>query len=283
MFLAGVYAVAGHATGVAVAVQVVVASLAAPFTSLLARELSLPHRVGMLAGLAVALDPVSALTANHLLTDTIFTTIVVASIWTLARHTRTLWWRWHVIAAMGVALGALTRPIGQYLPLALLAPLVLSGPRPTLRRAVPAALAFLLVSTLLMSAWSYRNYRENGVFTLSTINSYNLLHWRAGKVVSWDEGMDFQEARFQHQTRAGVQDAWPTRTSRGLRQGYPVRSAERHAGGATGHDAVEPAAGRRGVSRRRDRRGLALCEKELETVGAPARGDRLLCGHFFRR
>jgi hypothetical protein len=193
-FLAAVYALVGHAPGIAIAMQAVVASLSAPLTFLLALELRLNAVAAAVAGLVVAVDPVSIVMANLLLTEALFATLLVAGLLMLARYWRTQCVPPLIASAVLVALTALTRPISQFLPFVLLPGFALAFPRGQWTRALSGALVFLLVSMGILLAWSYRNYHENGVVTISTIGNESLLYYRAAPVLALAEGIEFQEA-----------------------------------------------------------------------------------------
>jgi 4-amino-4-deoxy-L-arabinose transferase-like glycosyltransferase len=198
-FLATVYALVGHYPAAALAAQIVIASLASGLTYLIARELGLSTRRATIAGLAVALEPVSALMANVVLTDTFFATWLLTGLWALVRWNRTRSWKWLIVAAIGMGIAALTRPVGQYLPVALLVPIVVMtrrcSPRIPWRRVVTICLVFVMLSTGIMAGWSYRNYQERGIFTISTIGTTNLLYWRAADVYARAEGITLWQAR----------------------------------------------------------------------------------------
>lgn len=194
LYLAAVFGLAGRQPWLAVLLQLLLGSLTAAAAYLLARELRLPHRAGLLAGLAVALDPVSALSATRLLTETIFTLLVVLGALLLVRHLQTLGPGWGLAAAGALALAALTRPIAQFLPLALLPLYAFAEWRAGRRAALAGAALFLAVSLVLTYSWAYRNYRVAGIFTLSTISDTNLVYYRARAVLADVERISQDEA-----------------------------------------------------------------------------------------
>jgi 4-amino-4-deoxy-L-arabinose transferase-like glycosyltransferase len=192
--LAGVFAVAGHNPGAAILLHILIGSFTALVTYALARELRLSARVGLLAALIVAVDPLSIMTTNYLLTETLFTLLLVGTIWALARFWNTGAGRWLALATVLVALTSLTRPISQFLPLALL-PLFALAARAGRRRAFLAAGAIFAVASLALTyTWAYRNYRQTGLFTLSTISDTNLVYYRARAVLADAEGTGQDEA-----------------------------------------------------------------------------------------
>ena len=187
VIMAVVYAVIGHQPAGVVLLQILAGALTAVLTYVLVRELQLSRHVGGIAAAIVALDPVSVMTSNRLLTETIFTTLIVAAMWMLARYWQTERLRWIAISAVILAGAALTRPISQFLPLAV-APLIVLAARTSRRHAQIATALFLVLSLTLTYSWAYRNYRETGVATLSSISDTNLIYYRARAVLAASEG-----------------------------------------------------------------------------------------------
>jgi hypothetical protein len=109
------------------------------------------------------------------------------------------------LAAVTLALSALTRPISQFLPLALWPVFGLAYSSARWQSAVIRTIGFVLVSQLLLSVWACRNYGETGLWTLSTIGEHNLIYYRARDVVAEVEHISRQEASDQLQAKI-VQD-----------------------------------------------------------------------------
>jgi 4-amino-4-deoxy-L-arabinose transferase-like glycosyltransferase len=206
LYLAAVFGAAGRQPWLAILLQLVVGALAAPLVYLLGRELRLPHWAGVAAGLIVALDPVAALNANRLLTETLFTTLVLAAAWMLVRYWHAPAPRLALGAAVLLALAALTRPIAQFLPLVVLPLFVVAARRAGRGPALAGAALFLAVSLGLTYSWAVRNYRATGLFTLSTISDTNLIYYRARAVLADVERISQDEAwrRLEHQVNGAV-------------------------------------------------------------------------------
>jgi 4-amino-4-deoxy-L-arabinose transferase-like glycosyltransferase len=223
LYLAAVWGVLGHQPWAAILLQLVLGSLTAAAVFLLARELRLPPVAGFVAGLIVALDPVSAMNANRLLTETLFTLLVVVGVWLLvlgwtaeradareAAESRTSPSAFSafsaILAAVVLALAALTRPISQFLPLVLLPLFVVMARRAGWRRALVSAALFLVVSMGLTYTWAARNYVQTGLFTLSTISDTNLVYYRARAVLADVERISQDEAwaRLEAQVNAAA-------------------------------------------------------------------------------
>ena len=206
LFLAAVFGVGGHSPWLAMLIQLLLGSLTPVVLYLLARELALPPMAGLAAGLIVALDPVSAMNANRMLTETIFTLLLVTGLWLLARYWRTLDWRAVLGSAVVLALAALMRPISQFLPIVLLPLFAVVWRKAGWRSALGGGAVFIALSLALTYSWAYRNYQVAGVFTLSTISDTNLIFYRARAVLADVENISQDEAwaRLEQQMNSAV-------------------------------------------------------------------------------
>jgi hypothetical protein len=157
-----VYLIAGHSYAAVKVANVVIGSLAAAATALLARAW-FGYRAGWVTGLLVAVWPSQIEMTTSLFSEAQFNTLVATAL-VLASV-----WRGGPIAR-GLALGALlsaaayTRPIGLLLPF-VLAWCSLAGPSPA-RRAFRTVAAETVLCCLVMAAliapWTWRNQRIFG-------------------------------------------------------------------------------------------------------------------------
>lgn len=204
-YLAAVYGVAGRSWTAAVAVEVVIGVATVLGVYLLARRLAGPG-VAVVAGLALALDPISVAMTSNVTTETVFAAVWVcaALLWVAGLQRRRPW----LLAAAGAVFGVsvLVRPIGLYLPV-LLVPLtfwLVGGPRT--RRALASA-AILVAFAVPVGLWAARNAHETGVVTVSTIGAHNLLDYRAADALAIDEGSSRPEEARRLDARARAQVA----------------------------------------------------------------------------
>lgn len=140
-------------------------------------QITLRQRVspvcGAAAALLVALHPAVVDTASVVLTETVTAAITAAA---LASLYTSMIRRSTGFAALAGALSgvaSLTRPIVLYLPLILVAVLLVR--RIPLRVVIVFAVAF----SVLPLAWTLRNYEKTGVATVSSIAGEDLLLYRA--------------------------------------------------------------------------------------------------------
>ncbi len=194
LLLAGVLGLSRQITAIIV-LQILLGSLTVLFAYLMARELRFSARAGLLAALLLAVEPVSVLLTNQLLSETLFTMALTAGIWLLVCYWRREKLGWLVASAIVLALTALTKPIAMFLPLALLPLFALARSKERLRAVFTAGLIFVVISGVLTFSWAYRNHRVGGVFTLSTIADTNLYYYRAQAVLAQAENLNADTAR----------------------------------------------------------------------------------------
>jgi 4-amino-4-deoxy-L-arabinose transferase-like glycosyltransferase len=158
-----------HLAG-ALVVQILLASMVAGVVSLLALDLGgVP--AALLAGSLMVFEPSSISHANVILSESVFTFILL-----LAALAWRRWWAspkilWLMAFAGLVGLLPLVRPVATFLwvPLALL--LIFARPASVARG--PALLAFVALATLPVSAWTLRNYSYLHVPIFATVGQLN--------------------------------------------------------------------------------------------------------------
>ncbi len=188
-FLVGLFATGGEA--MAVIVQILVASLIPVFGMRIAQSITHSPRIGLVAGMILALDPTLALLSFRFYTDTLFLLLFLAWMLLAMRYLRNPAWGMLVGGSFLLGLAILTRPTAQYIPL-LFALFILwqSGRREWLRGA-RHALAFLAIVAVIVGPWVARNYYEFGAPGLSAQRQYVLYTNFAPAVLSVARGSDF--------------------------------------------------------------------------------------------
>ena len=189
LFLAINLSIFGANLSQTILMQVILGSLTVLFTFLLTKRLMFSDGAALIAASIVAIDPVSILLSNQLLTETLFTFELVTGILLFS-----MFWQkeqaWMLIAsAVMISLAVLTRPIAQYLPIALFFLFAFSLRKKVFRTVIFNGLIFILISGLIMGFWAYRNYRASDIFTLSTISDENLLFYKARAVLAEAENI----------------------------------------------------------------------------------------------
>lgn len=197
-FLALIYAVAGPHPVAAIAVQVVLSALTCVLTYRLGEQLWGNHE-RWIAGLLLAVSLGSIVYANYLLTETLFTFLLVAACERLVAYWRGRSERDLALVGLALGLAILCRPIAAYLPLVMIV-LMVAMHWPSIRQALRSALILALVTVLLVGPWVVRNWMACGVPTLSSIANYNLLFYNAVSLEADLRGIG-QEATRQEMQR----------------------------------------------------------------------------------
>jgi 4-amino-4-deoxy-L-arabinose transferase-like glycosyltransferase len=153
--IAALMRVTNHPHIAIVAVQIACGTATVALAASLASR-AFGRRAGLITGSALALAPMSAHFTSSVMSETIFTFLIVASMWA---------WQADRTAAAGVALGlaALTRPIAQpfIIALAISAALFRRAPRQRQRLRIAA------FAMLTLAPWIARNVIQSGRFIVS--------------------------------------------------------------------------------------------------------------------
>lgn len=183
----------GRSAGAVVLVQIVSSLLTVWLTYRLGRRLLNPM-AGALAACALALDPISVILTNYLQPETLFTLLLLGG--TLA-YVRAVEERSLPLAGCAGALfglGALTRPIGLYVLIAVVpATWFVLDERD--RRRVLVVVTLVLSFSAPVALWVGRNAAATGVPLVSTIEGTNLLLYRAAPALARDDGTPVAVAR----------------------------------------------------------------------------------------
>jgi 4-amino-4-deoxy-L-arabinose transferase-like glycosyltransferase len=135
-------------------------------------------REALLGGLLLAFSLGSVVYSLYILTETLFTLLLLGMTYALAVYWRKTHSRWLIGAGLLAGTAMLCRPVALFYPL-VAAPLVACVHRDRWRQTISAALLFLTITTLVVAPWMFRNCRLVGSPTLSSITSYNLLFYNA--------------------------------------------------------------------------------------------------------
>ena len=174
-----------------IGLQVIVGVIGVGLTILLAGRL-LGRGPGAVAGLLLALDPASILYSCFVQPDTLFTALTVLGVLVWVGSIEGTVLGAAAFSGLILGLGALTRPIGLFLPLVL--PLVLIA-RPGASRRLSLAGCFLAGAFIPIGGWIAKNQVLIGSPVFTIIGDSSLLHYRAAGALAEDEGISIEEAR----------------------------------------------------------------------------------------
>jgi hypothetical protein len=210
LLIHGIYAVVGEDPRTVILVQVMLSALTIWLIYVVGLGLFGPT-AAWFASLAVAIDPISIVMPNYLQPEVLFTFALIAGSLCWLRALRYHSYGWSAGAGLLLGASVLIRPIALYLPLFL----VPVGWIYRSRWATGLALSgvFLLTFALPVAGWIVRNYQLTGIPLLSTVQSINLLDYRAAGAVAEDEGLSVAEARrrlggiLEERTQVGMNPA----------------------------------------------------------------------------
>ncbi len=143
----------------------------------------------------VALDPVTTAYSNMILSDVVFGVALLAfSAWFVTVRQGSLWA--HAVAGAMLGLLAWIRPIAYFLPLAALL-WILWRNRAALRSALVPMVMLCTTWAVVCLGWQTRNLIVADTFDFTSVTGFNLLDYRAARVVSLRDGIGKEQAREQ--------------------------------------------------------------------------------------
>lgn len=192
-FVAGIYLIFGTHPWVVLLSQILLDGITC---FILGISLRSSNETGALLSSGLfAIDPVSIFYSGTLGSDTLFVFLLVSLFYVLNWPKRS---QSYIIAGLLTGLLALTRPIGLYLPVIVIAWLIMRFRR----KAVVPTLILLAVYVVTIAPWFVRNEAIFGHFAFSTSPSYNLLVINAARIESISRGADFRETQIALLERA---------------------------------------------------------------------------------
>jgi len=154
------------------------------------------YKSSIFACLIVAIDIPTIVYANIILTETLFTSLFLISIFFLVRYLKDDREKILILILSGIFLGLsiLCRPISLFFPVVMVVLLLLFQSRNFKLFLIKIPL-FLLAVIITLAPWLLRNQIVLGAPILSTISSTNMLHYRAAGVYAVKEKVSFNEAQ----------------------------------------------------------------------------------------
>lgn len=185
LFAAGVMKVLGQNLAAIALVQHLLGTLTVALAYALGR-LTFGRTTGLLAGLLVALDSVLVLHEHYILSEPLFTLVLLAACLAFVVALRRDRSRWYLLAGLALGLAILARPVAQVVLLAV--PIGIVARRGSVRAAWRPTLLVLGAAALLVVPWMARNRLTYGSF--STSGSGRFL---SARVVKHDRGYVFYD------------------------------------------------------------------------------------------
>jgi hypothetical protein len=195
-----VFLLPGLATGHVIPVTIALQVLASCLTVYLVYRIALllfEHRwQAVFCALMYAIEPLSILFAGILMTETLFTTLMMLFLYFLVKYLRIGSVRALLGAAVALAASIYVRPIGYFLPAILAIGLVAWGSAACWLRlgSLLAHIALFLTVTMgLTGLWQLRNRLEAGYPGFSAISDISMYYYQGASVLAVQEKVPFYE------------------------------------------------------------------------------------------
>lgn len=229
LFIALVFKTFGRQLYAVAFVQLLLSCLSFWFLWRVATLLSYPERVRKVAVLFFALDVMSVIYTPTIMTETLFTCLLLGSASATLTYFQTYRAGWLILSGVTLGLSALCRPIAAYLFFALI-PIFGVYHRGTMRHRFRDFIVYLFIFLLCLLPWLVRNERTFGLFHLTSLQGTNLL-FHATLVVSSSRGITYSEAEAYLDDRAaerGVNDVLPSAKRTQIYQKLAMEEIRRH-------------------------------------------------------
>lgn len=178
---------------VVVGLQILLSCATCYLAYLTARRLADDERAAALAALLCAFEPLGVLHSVLLLSETLFTLLVVAALYLLIRAFSERKLIPFTLAAVCFAAAAYVRPVAYFLPLVLAPEGVAYGLRRKDGRLVAGVALCFAVSFGLTAAWQWRNARVADYAGFSAVGDFNAYFHLTAALKSEREGRPFYD------------------------------------------------------------------------------------------
>ncbi|OQX51818.1 MAG: hypothetical protein B5M53_10270 [Candidatus Cloacimonas sp. 4484_209] len=191
LFIAFSYLLSGNRNWFVILFQCLLDSLVASMLFSIALIILHNVRAGLIAGMLYSIHPHQMLYTTQMLTEGLFTFLLVVFFILFIKSRRKLFL---ILSGILLGIATLTRPITFYffIPVVLV---LLYGWRKKLRVALNYSFLFVVVFFLTLSPWYVRNYITFHRVFLSTIGNWNVGYYNAAFVISFQKGLSLRQAQ----------------------------------------------------------------------------------------
>jgi len=133
-------------------------------------------KIAIIAAVLFAIDPHQILYTTTLLTETLFVTIFLVSIFFLIYGLNNKKILFLILSSLFLGFATLIRPISQFFP-AIVLLVILIYPKIGWALRLRTSIYYILIFLFTISPWLYRNYSKFGYASLSSIQGESLLFW----------------------------------------------------------------------------------------------------------
>lgn len=174
LFTAALYRLSGNDVQIVAGIQVVLLALTAAFSAHIGAEL-FGRAAGLLGGLLVGFNPQLSYLAGQLLSETLFTFLVAATLWLALRARASRRGQDYLLVGLTVGLATMVRAIGGVLALPLLGLLLLTGGGLRLPTVLARTALLLGGVAIVVAPWVARNDQAIGRPVLTARSSVVLI------------------------------------------------------------------------------------------------------------
>ncbi len=195
------FLVLGVATGrvelVTIALQVALGALSIYLVFRIASAVFDGARAPLLAAALYAAEPLSIVYTSKILSETVFTTLVLLFVACWVENFRRPSWRAITLAAMALAAAVYVRPVAYFLPIVATAMLAVrfALDRGRCWRQFLQIALFAGLSMGLVGLWQLRNWTLAGYARFSAVEDVNLYYYQYATVLARQQGRPFEEVR----------------------------------------------------------------------------------------
>jgi 4-amino-4-deoxy-L-arabinose transferase-like glycosyltransferase len=157
-----------------------------------------------IGALFIALSSAPAVYSVFILSETLFAMLLILVLLILVLYRQRKKTAWLAAAGIFSGLAILCRPVAAYFPVLVVGLIWLAEPG-NWRKLLAGMMAFLIACALVVGPWIWRNMRQIGIPTISTISSYNLLFYNAVSLKADQDGLSQAQARAALQTQANAE------------------------------------------------------------------------------
>jgi 4-amino-4-deoxy-L-arabinose transferase-like glycosyltransferase len=194
LFVASCYFIAGHQPAFVVGAQLFLSAITGILVYAIGRRFF--DGITALAGAALlAVDPLSIRYATLLLSETLFTLLLTASLYSVLAYLQKPQPRWIAAITILTGLMILCRPIAILWPLALAPVFGWMTWRERNWQPLVHCGIFLGGTFVLVGGWVVRNYQVGGIAVLTTVQGINLYYYRAALTLADEQNLYFADAQ----------------------------------------------------------------------------------------
>ena len=174
LFIAGIYAVTGHSVAAVIVVQCLLGALMAVIV-LLTGRLVAGEKTGLAAGIATALYWPLATLGIQMLSETLFLTLMAASVYYLLKGLESFGNRRLIVSAVLLGITTLTRPVILYYLVVAVAALWFNLRREKSLRKYWLPLLYAALAMMVLLPWGARNKAVMGTWIFTNTNTGQVL------------------------------------------------------------------------------------------------------------